>query len=492
MTVFLVGAGPGDPGLLTLRGAELLGSADAVVHDRLVDHRVLALAPTGASRYDVGKRPGGSVNQEEINQLLVALGRQHQSVVRLKGGDPYVFGRGGEEALALSAAGIAFEVVPGVSSVNGVLAYAGIPVTHRGLATSYSVVTGHLAGSSGGNGSIPVDWGALARVGGTIVVLMGVARRGEIADRLIAGGRSPATPAAVIERGTGSHQRTIRTTLGGLSATDPSTPAIIVIGEVASLDLAWFERKALLGWRVIVTRSREQASTLAVRLAEAGAEPIEVPTIEIADPSDAGLGLKQALVSLAHFDWVAFTSANSVRRVFAILRDARELAGPKVAAVGKATASALLEHGVVADLISPVALSEELAAAFGAAPAEGSRVLVPQAAGARDALSSGLASLGYEVEVVEAYRTVRPTTGGLEQAAIQADAITFSSSSTVEGFLSCYGRDHLPPVVVTIGPITTRTAEENGIHVDAEATESSVEGLVSALERVARGLRPSG
>lgn len=486
MTVYLVGAGPGDPGLLTLRGAELLSRAEVVVHDRLVDERVLALAPRGAHRHDVGKRPGGPIRQDEINELLVSLARQHSCVVRLKGGDPYVFGRGGEEALALEAAGVEFEVVPGVSSVNGVLAYAGIPVTHRGLATSYSVVTGHGADGSATGGPVPVDWEALARVGGTIVVLMGVAHRDEIAKRLIKGGRVASTPVAVIEHGTLSRQRTVRTTLGALSATDPGTPAIIVIGDVASLDLAWFERKPLLGWRVVVTRSRDQASVLARRLAVEGALAIEVPTIEIADASDGGAALRAALARVTSFDWVAFSSANAVKRVFAELRDGRSLGGVKVAAVGAATAASLREHGIVADLIAEVAVAEGLAATFGPAPQDGCSVLLTQAAGARDALAAGLTSLGYRVETAEAYRTVHPpldeATAGLLAG---ADAITFSSSSTVEGFLDAFGLGLLPPVVASIGPITTETATARGVDVAVQAKAASAEGIVEALAEFA-------
>ncbi|MGO9558117.1 MAG: uroporphyrinogen-III C-methyltransferase [Acidimicrobiales bacterium] len=482
MTVYLVGAGPGDPGLLTLRAAELLARADVLVHDRLVDERVLALAPSNARRHDVGKRPGGAIRQDEINELLVSLAGQHSCVVRLKGGDPYVFGRGGEEALALQAAGVDFEVVPGVSSVNGVLAYAGIPVTHRGLATSYCVVTGHGADGSASGGPVPVDWEALARVGGTIVVLMGVAHREEISKRLIDAGRDSKTPVAIVEHGTLGGQRTLRTTLGALAATDPGTPAIIVIGAVASLDLAWFERKPLLGWRVIVTRSRDQASVLARCLAEEGALPIEVPTIEIAEAADGGAALRASLDHLGSFDWVAFSSANAVRRVFGELRDARALGGVRVAAVGAATAAALREHGIVTDLVAEVAVAEGLARAFDPAPPGGASVLLPQAAGARDVLAAGLTALGYRVETVEAYRTIHPALDELTAGLVDgADAITFSSSSTVEGYLAAFGLGAVPPVVASIGPVTTETAKAHGIGVAVQARAASVEGLVEAL-----------
>ncbi|MGH9298344.1 MAG: uroporphyrinogen-III C-methyltransferase [Acidimicrobiales bacterium] len=487
MTVFLVGAGPGDPGLITVRGAELLAQAGAVVHDRLVHESLLAIAPPSALLHDVGKVPGGPVRQGEINALLVDLGRRHEVVVRLKGGDPYVFGRGGEEALALQAGGIAFEVVPGVSSVNGVLARGGIPVTHRGLATSFCVVTGHGADGSATGGPVPVDWEALARVGGTVVVLMGVAHRGEIAARLISGGRDPSTPVAVVERGTLPEQRTFRTVLGELAAAEIASPATIVIGAVAGLDLSSAVDGPLSGWRVIVTRSREQASTLSAGLRRMGATTVEVPTIEIVEAGDGGSALRRALHSLGDYDWLALTSANAVHRVFHCVRDARHLAGVKVAAVGPGTAEVLLDHGIVADLVPQTALAEEMAKAFGEpGPGQGS-VLIPQAAGARDVLSVQLRAKGFRVETVEAYRTVHPAPAPSALAAVKkAHAVTFASSSTVKGFLASFGKDAVPPVVASIGPITSATARELGLEVAAEAGDSSVAGLIEALVQHAR------
>lgn len=520
MTVYLVGCGPGDPALLTLRAAELIRAADAIAYDRLVDQGVLALARSDAALHYVGKGPGGTTRQEEIDELVLALAARHETVLRLKGGDPYVFGRGGEEVLALQRAGIPFEVVPGVSSVNGVLAYAGIPLTHRGLAASFTVVTGHGAGRPAAAGPADLDWDALARVGGTLVVLMGVAHRKEIAERLIAGGRDPATPAAVVEHGTSHRQRTWRTTLGGLGETEPGSPAVVVVGEVAALDLGFFESRPLFGWRVVVTRAREQSSALAARLRSAGAEPVEVPTIEIEAPSDGGESLRQAVTALDTFDWVAFTSANAVARVFAELRDARQLAGLRVAAIGEATAAALRAHGVEADLVPGSAVAEALVAAFPegmAAPADGvapgrpddnarpregpaersagarrgtgggrPRVLLPQAAAARPALADGLSARGFEVVAVEAYRTTNPpAVPDLAASLRSADAITFSSSSAVDGLVAAYGIDALPQIVVTIGPVTSATVRDLGVHVDGEAEEASADGLVAALVRVA-------
>ncbi|HET9092511.1 MAG TPA: uroporphyrinogen-III C-methyltransferase [Acidimicrobiales bacterium] len=483
MTVYLVGSGPGDPSLLTLRAAELISAADALVHDAGVDGEVLALAPAGAPRHDVGAGPGTGLPAEEVAELLVRLGRRHERVVRLVGGDPFCFGPGGEEALALAAAEVAFEVVPGVSQAGGAAAYAGIPLTH-GRPGGVSVVA--VPPPGGGR----VDWEALARTGATIVVLLDAGGPGEVADALLAGGLGPSTASALVEHATRRTHRTRRTTLGELGAVQVESPAVLVVGEVAALDLSSFERRPLSGWRVVVTRSRRQASTLAAALRQHGATPVEVPTIETAGPSDGGAALAEALSRVGSFDWLALSSANAVEAVFAELLDARRLAGVKVAAVGGATAGALAAHGVVADLVPQDAAAEALASSFGPAPPQGATVLVPQAAGAREALQAGLREQGYTVEVVEAYRTVRPGRDEVAAARLAgADAVTFSSPSTLEGFLESYGRESLPPVVVTIGPVTSRAVRAHGIGVDAEAREASVAGLVDALVEAAASRR---
>jgi uroporphyrinogen III methyltransferase/synthase len=466
MTVYLVGAGPGDPGLLTVRGAELLARADVIVHDRLSEISLLELAPAGAERVDVGKSPGAPVNQEEINALLVERGRRGLCVVRLKGGDPFVFGRGGEEALALAEAGVAFEVVPGISAAVAVPAYAGIPVTHRTLSTSFTVVTGHSRHAVDDD----VDWDALARAADTIVVLMGVAHRAEIAARLQAGGLPASTPVAAVRWGTRPGQRTVRTTLGELGDVVLEPPVTIVIGKVAGLDLRWFEGRELFGRRVVVTRARAQASSLVEKLRALGAETIELPTIEIAgEPLD---GLVPA-----SYDWVAFTSVNAVERVLAGLRDARAFGSAQVAAVGPGTAAALAACGIVADLVPASAVAEALVEAF---PAGAGRVLLPQAAAARPLLADGLRAKGWTVDVVEAYRTIpaRPSDDALAAAA-KADAIAFTSSSTVTSWLALGAP--LPPVVACIGPVTAATAAEHGVPVTVVATEHTVDGLVDAL-----------
>ena len=485
MTVYLVGAGPGDPGLITVRGAQVLALADVVVHDRLAEASLLDLAPAAAERIDVGKSPGGPVRQDEINALLVERGRAGQAVVRLKGGDPFVFGRGGEEAAALLAAGVPFEVVPGISAAVGVPAYAGIPVTHRGLSTSFTVVTGHSRHQVDDD----IDWDALARVGDTIVVLMGVAHRAEIADRLMAGGAPADTPVAAIRWGTRPDQRTIRTTLGELHACPLEPPVTIVIGQVAGLDLPWFESRPLFGRRVVVTRARHQASGLVERLRAVGAETVEVPTIEIADPDDGGDALRTAAAHVRDYDWVCFTSPNAVERFFASFHDARAFGDVRVAAVGPGTANALAAAGIVADLVPERSLAEGLVATFPHGPG---RVLLPQAAGARPVLADGLTAKGWTVTVAHAYRTVPATpSADLLASAAKADAIAFTSASTVTSYLAAAGATAIPPVVACIGPVTATAAEAEGLTVTATATDHTLDGLVAALVLVlGRASRP--
>ena len=480
MTVYLVGAGPGDPGLLTMRGAEVLSRADVVVHDRLAEASLLDLAPRGAERIDVGKAPGGPVRQDDITALLVERGRRGQEVVRLKGGDPFVFGRGGEEALALAAEGIAFEIVPGVTSAVAVPAYAGVPVTHRGLSASFTVVTGHSRPAV----EADVNWEALAQVGGTVVVLMGVAHRGLIAARLQAGGLPAGTPVVAVRWGTRPEQRTVRTTLAGLPAADIEPPATIVIGPVAGLDLAWYARRPLLGRRVVVTRAEGQASQLSARLRDLGARPVEIPSIAVAPPADGGAALAAAGRRLAAgaYRWVAFTSVNAVERFFAAVRDARVFGSASVAAIGPGTAEALARHGVRADLVPERSVAEGLLAEFPPAAAPGQAVLLPRAEVAREVLPSGLRAAGWTVDIVDAYRTVPAAPGpALLDAAAGADAICFTSASTVTGYLGVAGAGRVPPVVVSIGPATTRAAREAGLAVSAEASPHTLPGLVDAL-----------
>ena len=487
MTVYLVGGGPGDPGLLTRRAAALLAAADVVVHDRLVDPALLDLVRPGAERIDAGKRPGGDAEhaQEEINALLVARARAGDLVVRLKGGDPFVFGRGGEEALALEAAGVSYEVVPGVSAALAAPALAGIPVTQRMLASAVTIVTGH-----GGEGDAAPDWTALARSGATLVVVMGAQRRGEVADRLLAAGMAPATPVALVERASTPDQRSARTTLGALASEPLESPATIVIGAVAGLRLSSPEQRPLFGRRVVVTRAREQAGDLAHCLETLGARVIECPTIAIADPPDRGAALGAALGALGEYEWVVFTSANAVERVFAGLHDARDLAGPRVAAIGAATASALAARGIVADLVSKRPRATGLLAVFPPPGAAGARVLLPRAVQASSELPDGLAARGYRVEAVPAYETVRPEVPPAVLGEVSvADAVTFASGSAIAGLVALVGAAGIPPVVATIGPVTTAAAHQFGLQVTVEAKAASPVALAEALAEHFRALR---
>jgi uroporphyrinogen III methyltransferase/synthase len=483
MTVYLVGAGPGDPGLLTIRGAEVLRRADVVVYDRLVDPSLLDLAPANAERVYAGKAPGApETDQAEINALLVDQARAGSNVVRLKGGDPFVFGRGGEEAEALAAAGVPFEVVPGITSAIGAPAYAGIPVTHRGASTHFTVVTGH---EDPAKGSADVDWNALAKMGGTLVILMGAGRVGEIADRLVEGGLAPGTPVAAVRNGTRPDQETVRATLATIANAGVQAPAAIVVGDVASLDLTWFESRPLFGRSVVVTRAREQASELRSRLEALGAEVLELPAIAI-EP------IEFDVPELDRYSWVVFTSANGVTAFFehglaSGGLDARALAGLGIAAIGPGTAAALDRRGLQADLMPERFVAESLLDAFPPPSTRGVRVLVARAQNARDVFPAGLSERGYEVEVLSVYRTVTATPDPAVVDRVRAgdvDALTFTSSSTVTNLCDLLGAVPAPqPLVASIGPVTSKTAAKRGLRVDVEATEHTIDGLVDALVR---------
>jgi len=481
VTVYLVGAGPGDPGLLTVRAAEALARADVVVHDRLSVATLLDLAPAGAERISVGKTPRGpSTPQDQINTLLVERGRAGQEVVRLKGGDPFVFARGAEEAAALAAAGVAFEVVAGITSAVAVPAYAGVPLTARGLTTTFTVVTGHEDVQGAG----VTDWEAVARLGGTIVVLMGVAHRADIAARLLGGGLSPDTPVAAVQWGTRPEQRSQRSTLAGLGTAEIASPAVIVIGATAALDLAWYERLPLFGRSVAVTRPTATAGELSRRLVRLGARAVEVPCTRIVEAADGGAALRTAAARVADVDWVVFTSAEAVGRFLPLLRDARAFGAARVAAIGRGTADALAAGAVVADLVPDRFVAESLLAAFPPPPAgRPGRVLLPRAAVARDVLPDGLRAAGWEVEVVEAYRTevAPPPPPAMVVEAASADAVAFTSSSAVTAFLEVAGPEALAPIVACIGPVTAATARRHGIAVDVEAEPHTLDGLLDAL-----------
>ena len=475
MTVYLVGAGPGDPGLLTVRGRELVERCDAIVYDRLADPRIVALAPESAERIYAGKRPGEhAMTQERLNEALVELGARLATVVRLKGGDPFVFGRGGEEALALEAAGIPFEVVPGVSSAYAVPAYAGIPVTQRGMAAQVTFVTGH---EDPAKPESSIDWSSLAATPGTLVFLMGVGALEENARRLIAHGMAADTPAAVISHGTRPDQRTVTAPLARIAeaAAGLSAPAITVVGEVARMreHLAWFEHRPLHGCRVVVTRARAQASGLRARLEELGAAVIEAPAIRIEplpfDPPEIG-----------RYDVLVLTSANGVERV--LPADVRELAGVTVAAIGTATADALAARGIVADVVPARAVGEALLAELG--DVAGKRILLAAAEGARDVRPDGLAAGGADVTVLRTYRTVPEPVDA--DAVLAADLVTFTSSSTVANLVAAMGSRDLSALrAVSIGPVTSASLREAGIEPVAEADPHDVTGLIRAVHEAA-------
>ena len=493
--IYLVGAGPGDPGLLTLRGKALLERAEVVIYDYLASDALLGLAPPEAERIYVGKQAGDhALSQSGINALLVAKGREGKCVVRLKGGDPYIFGRGGEEAEALLEAGLDFEEVPGISSAIAGPAYAGIPLTHRGYASSVTVITGHEDPTKPGSVH---NWQALAASANTLVFVMGMKNLPEISRQLCAAGLSPETPAALVHWGTTSHQRSLAATLRDLPAEAVAqgftNPSVIVVGEVVRLRerLNWFERRPLFGRRVVVTRAREQASGLAAGLQELGAEVVEFPTIAIR-PEDPAL-LDTALTALASYDWVVFTSANGVRffwdRLAARGMDTRALAGNKVAAIGSATAEALAARGLRADFVPPAFVAEEVARGLIAQGVDGARVLIPRAREAREVLPEDLRRAGAVVDVVPVYVT-EPAATNREAvlARLEADEldwVTFGSSSTVRNFFAQISPEQARRATrlrfACIGPVTAATLREYGFEPHVQPDQFTIPCLLEAL-----------
>ncbi len=545
--VSLVGSGPGDPGLITIAGLERIERADVIVYDRLVSPRLLEHALPDAELIFAGKEGGGPHwDQATINALLVDKARQGKRVVRLKGGDPFVFGRGGEEAEALRTAGIPFEVVPGVTSAVAVPAYAGIPVTHRGVAVSFAVVTGHEDPTKPESA---LHWETLATAVDTLVVLMGTRTLPEVVGQLLAHGRSADTPAAVIRWGTTPDQRTVVGTLadvvGRVEEAGLTPPAIAVIGDVVRLreTLSWFESRPLFGQRVLITRTRRQASALARLLADEGAIPIELPAIEIEPaldeaPAEAAISGLRAGV----YRWIVFTSANAVEMFFDLMRerglDARTFAGAKAAAIGPATAEALsASGGIIADVIPREYIAEAIVGALREAPLQsGDRVLLPRAEGARPELVEGLRALGAEVDEITLYRAAVPQQAPAEALSLlregAIDIVTFTSSSTVRNLAALLGDDfpvilsgeNAPssvilsgdkagaetdassrrdlggeagsarraaparrPLIACIGPITADTARELGLRVEVVAPEHTVPGLVRAMKEAIGG-----
>jgi uroporphyrinogen III methyltransferase/synthase len=497
--VHLVGAGPGDPGLLTARALELIADADVILHDRLIPPTALDGARADAELLFVGKEGGGaSIPQEDTEALMVARAQAGKTVVRLKGGDPFVFGRGGEEALALRAAGIAYEVVPGVTAGVAALAYAGIPVTYRGISSAVALVTGHTrdgAGDSEGTGDSPeegetaIDWPALASFPGTLVFYMGVRRLEQISAALIAAGRSAAEPAAVVEAGTLPNQRTVTADLETIAQKATSegirAPSITVVGPVAALAerLSWLPPRPLVGRTVAVTRARAQASGLARRLSSLGASVIQAPVIRIR-------ALPGPPLDPSPYDLVCLTSTNGVAALFERMaaggRDARSLAGARVAAIGPGTATALAEHGIVADVMPLRFVAEALVEALADVPVR--RALVARASQARDVLPDALRARGADVDVLALYETVvEPLAADALAAAKAADYITFTSASTVRHFLeataTANGEAALSPAtrIVSIGPVTSDALREHGLEPHVEAARHDLDGLLEAL-----------
>ncbi len=488
--VYLVGAGPGDPGLITLKGIQCLQRADVVLYDRLINPDLLKHAPRQAELIYAGKAARDhALSQGEINGLLVERAREGKTVVRLKGGDPFVFGRGGEELEALASAGISFEAVPGVTSAIAAPAYAGIPVTHRGLASSFTVVTGH---EDPAKPETAVDWAKLAKAADTLVLLMGVENLATIVHQLMAHGRRPDTPIALIRWGTWPHQETIGGTLATievqLQGRSFKPPAVILVGETARLreTLRWFDNRPLHGKRVLVTRARDQASRLSALLQAYGAETIEAPAIEIADPEDCS-PLDQALTRLSEYGWTVFTSANGVSAVFRRLatmgRDARAFGTCRIAAIGPATSEALRERGIHPDLVPDQYLTAAVAEALKAQGLDGARMLLPRTDIVGEGLAGVLSAQGAAVDQVIAYRTIQAK--HLDPLLLESvDIVTFASASTVKNLITLLnGATGLleKTTIACIGPITARAAREAGLRVEIEAKEHSITGLVEAI-----------
>jgi uroporphyrinogen III methyltransferase/synthase len=497
--VYLVGAGPGDPGLLTLKARECIERADVIIYDYLANEAFLDYADKKTELIYVGKKGGSHTkSQQEINKLICDRAEKGLKVVRLKGGDPFIFGRGGEEAQELVRAGISFEIIPGITSAIAVPAYAGIPLTHRDFTATTAFITGH---EDPAKDQSNIAWEKLATGVGTLVFLMGIGNLSQITEKLIKHGRSPETPVAVIQRGTVPIQKTIEGKLGDIADISKRAgikpPGIIVVGDVVSLraELNWFEQKPLFGKRIVVTRAREQASLFLSRLLELGADCVEFPTIEIIPPASWD-EMDNAIQIIDSYNWLIFTSVNGVKyffnRLYEIGKDVRSLKDIKVGAIGPKTAEALYEKGIRTDLMPDEYRAEAVVDALKKEGIKNLRILVPRAAEAREILPEELIKMGSHVDVVEAYRTVMPETDVerimvmLQQGDI--NMVTFTSSSTVANFMAMFGteadkvRKWIKKVdVACIGPITAKTAEESGLEVNIKPVEYTIEALTNAI-----------
>ncbi len=491
---YLVGAGPGDPGLLTLRGCECLRRADVVIYDYLSNPELLRFAPESAERIYAGKIAGQhAIHQEETNGMLIKFTRAGKCVVRLKGGDPFLFGRGGEEAVALAAAGLRFEVVPGVTSAIGGLAYAGIPVTHRTSNSMLTIFTGH---EGPGKDTSSIDYKAIASAPGTKVMLMGLKNLATVTRELTCAGMSESTPAALVSNASMGRQQTIVGTLGTLAelakANESGTPAMAIFGEVVNLrgSLNWFENRPLFGRRIAVTRSRTQVSGLLEALRELGADAYELPTIRIEPPREK-TAFVEALADVRSYDWIVFTSPNGVEAFFnafyTAYEDARELGGARLAVIGGGTAKKVREYRFGIDLIPKEFVAESLLKEFKKLNVEHLRILLPRAAGARELLASELENLGAIVDDVPVYETVPErvdVAGGMRRFREEgADMISFTSGSTAINFMKL-GLP-MPEGIKTasIGPVTSGELRKLGLPVDLEAPQHDIPSLVEAIRR---------
>lgn len=495
--VYLVGAGPGDPDLITVKGLDCVRSADVLVYDRLVGTRIISQTGPGTEMIYVGKSPQRhTLKQEEINNLLVANALEGKTVTRLKGGDPFVFGRGGEEAEALYKAGIPFEVVPGVTSAIAVPTYAGIPVTHRGLASNFAVITGNEDPEKEDS---DIDWEKISTGVGTLIILMGMGNISSITGRLIKCGRPPETLAAVIMHGTGVNQKTLVGTLQNIAeaavAKGLTSPSVIVVGDVVGLRdrLSWYESKPLFGCRVLVTRSRHQTGVLSRAIEKLGGEAVEFPTISIADPEKMET-LDRVVAEAAAYQWIIFTSVNGVSYFFDRLIktgiDIRDLKGVRICAIGPRTRERLEEYGLRVEYVPPEYRAEEIVAGLKEKILPGDRVLLPRADIARENLADSLRREGAFVEEVAAYRTLAGD-GDTDMVRRmlsnkEIDIVTFSSSSTVKNFVRLMGEDGLQELlagvtVACIGPVTAETARNCGLPVHVQASRYTIEGLLEAI-----------
>ncbi|HEY8911347.1 MAG TPA: uroporphyrinogen-III C-methyltransferase [Desulfosporosinus sp.] len=493
--VYLVGAGPGDPKLITVKGSECIAKADVLVYDRLASRRLLTLARPDCELIYCGKSPDRhTLKQDEINQVLVDKGLEGKIVTRLKGGDPFVFGRGGEEAEALLDAGIQFEVVPGITSAIAVPAYAGIPVTHRDITTSFAVITGHEDPTKN---ETTIHWDHLAQSHGTLVFLMGMANLPLIAQKLMENGKKPTTPVAIIQWGTRPEQRTLVGQLDTIAAEVQkqgfSNPSIIIVGDVVSLreKLQWFEKKPLFGQRIIVTRARHQASELSQAIESLGGEAWEFPTIEIAPPTDNSYLIK-AIKNLECFQWLIFTSVNGVEAFFAELklqeRDVRDLVGLEIVAIGPATQASLEKKGLRVAFVPDEFRAEKIVEGLSGRMLSGQRVLLARAEEARDILPKSFKAMGVDVWDVPVYKTIIGGANREELKSLLRDkeihSVTFTSSSTVRNFVTLIDGDValLDNVsLYSIGPITSATAQEFGLTIFKEAAQYTISGLVETL-----------